>query len=49
MLYIGWGKDEHVDGFYMQSFKCKKFATSHLDSFVRAAGLSDLHIHADRE
>ena len=24
-LYIGWGKDGHVDGFYMRSFECKKF------------------------
>ena len=24
-LYIGWGKDGHVDGLYMRSFKCKKF------------------------
>ena len=24
MLYIGWGKDGHVDGFYMQSFECKR-------------------------
>ena len=24
-LYIGWGKDGHVDGSYMPSFECKKF------------------------
>ena len=24
MLYIGWGKDGHVDGCYMRSFECKK-------------------------
>ena len=25
MLYVGWGKDGHIDGFYMRGFECEKF------------------------
>ena len=35
MMLIGWGKDGHIDGSYMQSFKCK---TIYL--FVKATGLN---------
>ena len=36
MLYIGWGKDGHVGGFYTRSFESKKF---HSESSLFLSGL----------
>ena len=49
MLYIGWGKDGHVDGFICEVLNARNFTASHLCSFVRAIGLSVLRVHGNRE